>query len=157
MQALKPYLDASNCIVDDALYSLVAAKSEPCYSALETVLKGPEVRLPEGVSFADGDGTARKNARINWWQLDKGPGQAFAVSPDIVKDHDMSGQYADAMEYMYHHEHPVIFFGHYWQREENHESKHQTNSACLDWSIAKGGRLCAYRWNDCGLRDQDWF
>ena len=156
MLALMPYLDESNCIKDDDFYRLVGSKSEPCYSALETVLKGPEVRLPEGASFADKDGKKREHARINWWKLHKGEYHAFAVAADVVNGHDMTHQYAEAMEYMYNKEHPAIFFGHYWQREEENEHKHETNSTCLDWSVAKGGRLRAYRWNG-ELREQDWF
>ena len=157
MQALKPHLNESNCIRDDDFYRLVGQESEPCYSALETVLKGPEITLPEGASFADSDGKVRDRARINWWKLHKGEAHAFAVDKELIKKHDMASQYAEAIRYMYDKDHPVIFFGHYWQREEENESKHETNSACLDWSVAKGGRLRGYRWNGCELREQDWF
>jgi len=157
MLALKPYMDESNCIKDDDFYRRVGAKTEPFYSALEIVLKGPEVKLPEGASFSDNEGQKRNRARVNWWKLHKGQEHAFAVGQEVIEDHDMAAKYAKALEYMYHKDHPVIFFGHYWQREEENEHKHQANSACLDWSVAKGGRLRAYRWNSCGLREQDWF
>jgi len=156
MQALMPYLDVSNCIKDDEFYQQVSLKNEPCYTALETVLKGPEVTLPENASFSDTDGHSRDRARINWWKLHEGKGRAFAVDQKMIKDHDMSAQYAEALNYIYHKEHPVIFFGHYWQREEDGVPKHQANSACLDWSVAKGGTLHAYRWNG-SLRESDWF
>ena len=157
MVALKPYLDESNCIKDDDFYRWVGAETEPYFSALEIIVKGPEVTLPSGASFLDKDGNKRDSTRVNWWKLHQGESDAFAVADEVIEGHDMTDQYAQAMSYMYDQDHPVIFFGHYWQREEENESRHQANSACLDWSVAKGGTLRAYRWSGCGLRDQDWF
>ena len=39
-----------------------------------------------------------------------------------------------------------VFIGHYWLTGERPELL-APNVACLDWSVAKGGVLCAYRWN----------
>ncbi|MDP1798413.1 MAG: hypothetical protein Q8K78_13055, partial [Planctomycetaceae bacterium] len=38
-----------------------------------------------------------------------------------------------------------VFFGHYWLRAEQ-PAILATNVACLDYSVAKHGFLCAYRW-----------
>lgn len=35
--------------------------------------------------------------------------------------------------------------GHYWFTDD--PAPLAPNAACLDYSIAKGGRLCAYRWD----------
>jgi hypothetical protein len=39
-----------------------------------------------------------------------------------------------------------VFVGHYWMRAEHPQLLRQ-NIACVDWSVAKGGFLCAYRWD----------
>jgi len=39
-----------------------------------------------------------------------------------------------------------VFIGHYWMRGSRPELL-ASNVACVDWSVAKGGFLCAYRWN----------
>lgn len=39
-----------------------------------------------------------------------------------------------------------VFFGHYWLSADRPEVLAE-NVACLDFSVAKGGFLCAYRWN----------
>ncbi len=39
-----------------------------------------------------------------------------------------------------------VLFGHYWLRAEQ-PSRLEHNVACVDFSVAKGGSLCAYRWD----------
>ena len=39
-----------------------------------------------------------------------------------------------------------VFVGHYWLSAKQPEILAE-NVACLDFSVAKGGFLCAYRWN----------
>jgi hypothetical protein len=39
-----------------------------------------------------------------------------------------------------------VFLGHYRLRGERPALLRQ-NVACVDWSVAKGGFLCAYRWD----------
>ena len=40
---------------------------------------------------------------------------------------------------------PPVFFGHYWLTGA--PTLLSPTTACVDYSIAKGGRLVAYRWN----------
>lgn len=39
-----------------------------------------------------------------------------------------------------------VFVGHYWLKGQQPELL-RPNVACVDWSVAKGGCLCAYRWD----------
>ena len=50
-------------------------------------------------------------------------------------------------DYHYEEEKPV-FFGHYWLSGTPKLSS--TSAACLDFSVAKGGFLTAYRWSGEG-------
>ena len=45
-----------------------------------------------------------------------------------------------------------VFVGHYWLKGIRPELLRH-NIACVDWSVAKGGFLCAYRWD--GERELD--
>jgi hypothetical protein len=44
---------------------------------------------------------------------------------------------------------PPIFVGHYWMNKADgdHPARLADNVACLDYSVAKGGDLVAYRWS----------
>jgi hypothetical protein len=46
---------------------------------------------------------------------------------------------------VWHDDGPPIFFGHYWLKGT--PMLLGPRHACLDWSVAKGGRLCAYRFD----------
>lgn len=41
--------------------------------------------------------------------------------------------------------HDPVFVGHYWLNEKNPKPL-SDNCACLDYNIAKAGKLVAYRW-----------
>ncbi len=43
-------------------------------------------------------------------------------------------------------ERPAVFVGHYWLHQDR-PSRQADNVACLDYSVAKDGFLCAYRWD----------
>jgi hypothetical protein len=42
---------------------------------------------------------------------------------------------------------PPVFFGHYWL-DAPAPAPLAPNVVCLDYSVAKGGFLCAYRWEE---------
>ena len=44
-----------------------------------------------------------------------------------------------------------VFVGHYWLQGEPHALSDKV--ACLDCSVAKGGKLAAYRWDGEGTID----
>jgi hypothetical protein len=116
------------------------------FHAIETLLKGPEVPLPEGVSFRDKDGMERNSIRVKWW---KGPGsirerallgseQLETLPEDIFIEPDV--WQAVPVEY-------PTFFGHYWRSPKEPVCAFDPKVACLDFSAVKGGPLVAYRWN----------
>lgn len=114
------------------------------YAALEIVLKGKEMQLPDGVSFTDKDGRDRHAARVRWF-LDPGghdmasyglPGDGLPPLPLPAKVRAEARPYpATAVP---------VFFGHYWLFAAA-PAPLAANVACLDYSVAKGGFLCAYR------------
>ena len=43
-----------------------------------------------------------------------------------------------------------VFIGHYWLPPDHPKSPVASNVACLDYSVAGGGPLVAYRWHGPG-------
>lgn len=128
---------------DELLYR-AHQKGTPEYSMVEDTLKGREISLPHGVTFIDKDNCVRHNARVCWWK-----------NPAGLAYHDYLMHFqplAIGVEIPFeaHNEYPAdaspVFFGHYW-----YDNKRPTllapNVACLDYSVANGGFLCAYRWD----------
>ena len=109
--------------------------------AIERVLKGPEVQLPAGKSFVDKGGHKRTASRVKWWKRQAGEQLSdylfgildMQIPTDLVKNI---------------HDYPLdadpVFFGHYWLTSEPEPLA--PNVACLDYSVAKDGKLCAYHW-----------
>ena len=44
-----------------------------------------------------------------------------------------------------------MLFGHYWWQQDTAEPFGEL-AACVDYSVAAGGRLAAYRWDDGDTR-----
>ena len=115
---------------------------------IDLFLKGPEMDLPEGMTFRDAEGVRRKRTRLRWWMnprksnLQQLAFQTGVELPPIevnsdVRERDFYGEY----------ERPV-FFGHYWLTGT--PSLIRDNVCCLDYSVAgyRGdGRLAAYRFD----------
>lgn len=125
-----------------------AEKKSDFYEAIETVLKGREMPLPDGRSFADKDLNRRNEIRVKWWEHPEGRSfRDYAVKIEkgyedlhepIPTDITTGPIYGDF-------EKPV-FLGHYWIENPTPElQKH--NVCCLDYSVAKKGKLVAYRFN----------
>lgn len=121
-------------------------EESPLFAAIETVLKGKEMRLPEGVSFVDKDGHRRTEARLRWFESPAGRTVANYILPTFsgVPDAPLPAHVvAEARPYP--REAPPVFFGHYWLDAPRPELL-APNVVCIDYSVAKQGFLCAYRW-----------
>lgn len=132
-----------NVLTED-LMEAAFTRGNPICDAIEIILKGPEVALPENVVFHDKDGTTRRNTRIRWWDEDAityrqaalvDDDTAFTL-PDLPLPSSVRFNLADGAP---------VFFGHYWMTGA--PSLISTKAACLDFSIAKDGVLAAYSWD----------
>ena len=118
------------------------------FHPLDILLKGPEMPLPQGQTFQDGEGVVRKKMRLRWWIDPKNatlrdialqPGVEFSPSelPELVRRRRFYGE-----------EERPVFFGHYWLK--GLPALIRKNVCCLDYSIGAfhgGGRLVAYRFD----------
>lgn len=66
LKALAEYLDDEQSLLTVA-WNEVFDKSKPLHGIIETILKGPELVLPEGYGFYDKTKTYRTHVRIRWW------------------------------------------------------------------------------------------
>jgi hypothetical protein len=128
--------------------SLLFASAEPtteAFDAVEALLKGIELDLPDGHFISDKDGIRRKRIRQRWWYRS---GTTFRELAALVSEHaeQVPEQPAPLEEcYWYPEDSPPVFFGHYWMRAESNPVGE--NALCLDLSVAMDGHLAAYRCN----------
>lgn len=139
---LKPYLNPDYSL--KAEYWLHAFdKQQELYHLLETLLKGPELDLPEGSSFKDKTGKERRQIRVRWWadkaenyrQLAQVPKGAESSVPDISLPRTHTANKLTA---------PVVV-GHYTL--SGYPAILSDNVVCVDYNAAKDDEpLVAYEW-----------
>ena len=146
-------------VLTDDLLQQSSIKDTWQYDAIETLLKGKEIPLPNGQSFLDKDGNSRRHIRTRWWdtkaktykQVFFGPDDALTHIPDdsVIGDHLID----------YAHDNKPVFLGHYWMKGDIQPLA--DNIACLDYSVADAkdpnARLVAYRWDGEQKIDTDRF
>jgi len=134
--------------LNDGLLEMSASEGSEEFDAIETVLKGIEIPLPEGCPFEDKDNNPRKKIRIRWWEpaANKTYGEMIFPKEPLKCGKEKIAREETAKLSAYNDTVPV-FFGHYWREPGKHEFRIQTEHiCCLDYSVANGGSLVAYRW-----------
>lgn len=121
-----------------------AQKGSEAYWVVERLLKGWEVALPEGQFFIDKDGNKRVETRVRWWPVAGEQWQHRVIG--MPEKHPLQTQRFEASlpGEAYTPEQKPVFFGHYWLKGEPRLLA--ANACCLDFSVAKGGKLTAYCW-----------
>jgi hypothetical protein len=141
---LKAHLE-NNRLTDELIYKSVCMGT-PLYRAVNNVLKGREMRIPNGMTFTDKDGTKRTQIRIKWWE---NPLTTTCRALSIEPLHYLPDVLLDRSEirstYYYKPDERPIFFGHYWLKGE--PFLYRENVCCMDYSVARHGRLAAYRYD----------
>ncbi len=144
IEFLRQTLD-NDRLTDDLIYQS-AKKGTALNQAIDQTLKGKEMKMPEGLFFIDKDGTRRTEIRIKWWE---NPSEMTYKSISVEPIEKLPEKPIDDSELKtnayYHSKEKKVFFGHYWLKGE--PTLYKENICCLDYSIAKGGKLVAYRLN----------
>ena len=113
------------------------------FTAVDCLLKGLEVQLPSGQSFADADGHTRISARVRWWD-----DEAVTIRDGVHATEAVRSQLSDAPlpkeARVGVREHPVCF-GHYWLTGS--PTLLSSRAACVDYSAGAWGPLVAYRYD----------
>jgi hypothetical protein len=118
-------------------------KGSPAYEAIETLLKGAEVQLPVGHSFIDKDGHVRDAIRTRWWDSSLTTYRSAYIGPPGWEMPDVP---IPAAETIPEPDRPT-FIGHYWLNPHEALAPLTNRVACVDYSVAKGGPLVAYRFD----------
>jgi hypothetical protein len=124
------------------------------WRAFDELTKGHELALPDGATFEDEDGHARTEIRTQWWRSDartyRDIAQIEEDQRERIPELPLPDHYAPT---------PVsgspVFVGHYWLKGP--VARRDPKLACLDFSVARGGPLVAYRWSGEDEIDDDNF
>lgn len=144
IQLLKEKL-GGNLLNDELIYESVKHGTAFNNAILDT-LKGKELALPENFEFKDKDGNIRKHIRIKWWlNPENKTYKDLSVEP-IANLPEEKVRFKNQEEIRFYNENDKpVFFGHYWLK--GNPIQFAQNVCCVDFSVAKGGYLVAYRFD----------
>ncbi len=142
VEALRPHLLEGNRLAPE-IVEQASRKGHSVHAAIETLLKGEEVSLPEGYGFADKDGNQRREIRTKWWDASLTTYRAacLGLDPEMVPDQEITGRTPIPAP-----DRPT-FIGHYWLHPESALAPRSQLVACVDYSAGKGGPLVAYQFD----------
>jgi hypothetical protein len=161
---LHPYLENNKLTRD----TMIQATREPKHSAekdtpelttfeaVEALLKGIEVPLPAPHKFCDKNGHERHHVRVRWWDDQATDYRRAAMLPSLERD-GLPKTEIPRHALIGHDGGNPVFVGHYWLTGMPELLSDKV--ACVDYSVAKGGKLVAYRWDGEQLLDNsklDW-
>ena len=113
------------------------------------LLRGTDMRLPDGLTLTGGDGLTRAFFRTKFWEEDPQTYGDIVFQPDAlpaeVANAPLSHSQKNAL-LRYAEDEPMLFVGHYWR--SGHPAPIRPNLACLDYSAVLYGKLAAYRLDD---------
>jgi hypothetical protein len=136
----------SGCMTDSFLWNS-GVKGTFEYLAIERLLKGPEVKLPEDATFSDSDGNERTFMRVAWWKRSRTTYREMFLGPDVIRNQIPSLPFPNEDSPNYDETEKPLFIGHYWMNPKNGLNVLQHNVACVDFSACKGGKMVGYRFD----------
>lgn len=130
---------------DEFLLDSMQYRTEP-NRIVERLLKGTDLRLPEGLTVLGSDGIERNRIRTKFWKKKPETYGDILFQPDKLPEEWMQRTLTEQdKERLLHYgrEEKALFIGHYWRKGTPKVIR--DNIACLDYSAVKSGRLVAYR------------
>lgn len=144
LAVLRGYSDEGNRLTEPLLES-GTRRGTPEFDAMQHVLKGVEVDLPGSSSFLDKDGNERREMRVRWWLNASGRNYREIAIPSRPEIHATPVAEQVSARIPGYRDATPVFIGHYWLSNDTPQVL-APRVACLDFSVAKGGYLAAYRW-----------
>ena len=131
-------------LTDDLLFQASTFGTKE-YRALETLLKGKEIALPNGAFYHDKEGTLRTVMRTKWWG-EKGSYRDCYMGPEEARENIPDEPIVGDPLVHYPADDVPVFIGHYWL--DGQPLPLAENIACLDYSVARpGGSLVGYKFD----------
>lgn len=135
-------------LADDSVLHRALDESLDLFKPIDMLLKGPEMELPEGITFRDSENVLRYKTRITWWENPSTASlEELSLQPGIKLPNAPVPEHIRQRDFYRPSERPV-FFGHYWL--EGSPYLFRDNVCCLDFSVAsryRRGKLAAYRFD----------
>lgn len=125
---------------------------------MDTLLRGTDLILPDGMSITSKDGYTRRFFRTKFWADNPQTYADVVFQPDPLPE-DVARRPLNAEERQQILHYPAserpVFVGHYWMEDGPAPLKH--NVACIDYSAVKYGKLVAYRFDGEQILTRDNF
>ena len=142
MKALEPYLYQGRRL-NPAVVEAASRLDSMLFQSIEALIKGPQIRLPEGVFYFDEDGHKRRKVRTRWWDPDATTYRTAALLSRAERERLPNDEIPASSQILYANDKP-LFIGHYWN--SGAPAPLTPHIACVDYSVGNGGALVAYRW-----------
>lgn len=130
----------------------IQASAEPesfAATVCNRLLRGTDMRLPDGLTLTGGDGLTRAFFRTKFWEEDPQTYGDIVFQPDALPEKVASTLLSHTQKnalLRYGEDEPMLFVGHYWRSGK--PAPIRSNLACLDYSAVLYGKLVAYRLDD---------
>ena len=134
--------------VDRAFVRAAGRPESFAAQAFNRLLRGLDMRLPEGVVLTSREGFPRTFFRTKFWEEDPQTYGDIVFQPEPLPDHVAATPLTPPQKrelLRYGPDEPPLFVGHYWRDGRPAPIRH--NLACLDYSAVLEGRLVAYRFD----------
>lgn len=132
--------------VDQAFLKASAVPGSFANRVFERLLRGTDMRLPQGLTLTSEEGFTRAYFRTKFWEDNPQTYGDVVFQPDALPD-SVASLPLPATEkgrlLQYGLNEPMLFVGHYWRR--GRPAPIRPNLACLDYSAVMHGKLVAYR------------
>ena len=130
------------------LLQATADRKSSLHWAVDRLLNGPEMTIPDGALVLNAKGMPLPFTRVRWWGIPSGPADITDLSlPEPLDGRGIADPAEVATLPNYPIDAPPVLFGHYWLAPDKAKKPLRKNLACLDYSAAKNGPLVAYRWS----------
>ncbi|MNP05543.1 Bis(5'-nucleosyl)-tetraphosphatase PrpE [asymmetrical] [compost metagenome] len=147
IQALRGH-HPDGCIDQHFVQAAAVPGSFAC-TVFDRLLRGTDMRLPDGLTLTGGDGLTRAFFRTKFWEEDPQTYGDIVFQPDALPERvaqtPLTSSQKNAL-LRYGVDEPMLFVGHYWRSGK--PTPIRPNLACLDYSAVLYGKLVAYRLDD---------
>ncbi|CAM4007398.1 Bis(5'-nucleosyl)-tetraphosphatase PrpE [asymmetrical] [Pseudomonas reidholzensis] len=135
--------------IDEHFVQASAVSGSFASNVCNRLLRGTDMRLPDGLTLTGGDGLTRAFFRTKFWEEDPQTYGDIVFQPDALPAEVASAPLSHTQKnalLRYEEEEPLLFVGHYWR--SGRPTPIRPNLACLDYSAVLYGKLVAYRLDD---------
>lgn len=132
--------------IDEAFLQAAAVTGSFASRVFGRLLRGTDMRLPDGLTLTSDDGYTRAFFRTKFWEEDPQTYGDIVFQPDALPESVARTPLTprEKTELLrYGPKEPPLFVGHYWRK--GRPAPIRPNLACLDYSAVLYGKLVAYR------------